>query len=44
MLVQEIRGKGGSAIGIATNASIDSSVKAAFEEIRAAFGGMSLVR
>lgn len=37
-LVQEVRGKGGFAIGVATDVSVESSVMTAFEEIRSTFG------
>lgn len=37
-LVAEINGTGGTALGIAADVSVESSVKAAFDGIRAAFG------
>jgi NAD(P)-dependent dehydrogenase (short-subunit alcohol dehydrogenase family) len=37
-LVKEVEASGGSAIGIATDVSVQSSVKAAFEEIRTTLG------
>jgi NAD(P)-dependent dehydrogenase (short-subunit alcohol dehydrogenase family) len=37
-LVEEVKASGGSALGIATDVSVQSSIQAAFEEIRATLG------